>query len=104
MGAITRMKVVLVLLFAACVSAEWTCDDCKAASEALGVYTTTDDALNRMSEILVAELCPQAPSPDKCVEDLPGFWGSLAIYVFPEHYKHIFMTWTVQRKRHLFLA
>merc|ERR1712002_53117 len=83
------MKLVALFLLSTGVSAEWTCDDCKAASELLATYTTTDDALDRQNEILVADLCPQAPDPEKCVQDLPGFWDSMAIYIFPGHYKHL---------------
>merc|ERR1711872_897210 len=84
-----RMKVVALLLFAASASAEWTCDDCKAAAAALGTYTTSADALAQESDILVAELCPQADDPDTCVKELPGLWAAMAPYIFPEHYKHI---------------
>merc|ERR1711962_1691930 len=98
------MKVVALLLFAASASAEWTCDDCKAAAAALGTYTTSADALAQESDILVAELCPQADDPDTCVKELPGLWAAMAPYIFPEHYKHICEDMECPDKRPIFLA
>merc|ERR1712180_386021 len=88
-NCLVKMKVVAILLLAASVSAEWTCDDCKAAAAALGTYTTSADALAQESDILVDELCPEADDPDTCVKELPGLWAAMAPYIFPEHYKHI---------------
>merc|ERR1711970_1367916 len=92
-------KALSLLLIASSVAAEWTCDDCKEAAQALGVYTTSDDALDVQSDILVAELCPQAPDQrnvSKTCQDSGIQWPST--FSLSTTSTSV-MTWIVQLKR-----
>merc|ERR1712121_217399 len=84
-----NMKVIAFLFLAASASAEWTCEDCAKASKDMATYSTSEDAINVQSAMLVASLCDQAPDPEQCAKDLPVFWAPLAKIIFPEHYKHV---------------
>merc|ERR1711915_66119 len=78
-----------VLVFAASVSSDWTCDDCARASKALATFSVDPEAINAMVDVLIPEICPTSPDPDTCLMEMPRFWDAIAKVIFPEHWSHI---------------
>merc|ERR1712002_1304624 len=83
------MKFLGFLIFIISVSAEWTCDDCEVAGHALGEATTTEEAIEWQTLLLVAEFCPEADDPAACEQQLPPFWTALVKIIYPESFEHM---------------
>jgi hypothetical protein len=84
------MKIIFLLsLLATACYAEFTCDDCVYAAGRLVEITTEEGSLDAQTEILMAEMCPQTPDPETCVENLPWFWPALGKVILSEHWKYI---------------
>lgn len=73
----------------ACKGADWTCDECEEGAAALGQFTTTPEATQAQTEVLLAEVCPGSDDPDACVTKLPAFWAELAVIILPQHFTYI---------------
>jgi hypothetical protein len=74
-----------LLAFASAADPEG-CEDCKAVVMTLSAYLTSQESVNNQVDLLLAEVCPQAQSPDDCVEKLPAFWGRVAMVMWPGYY------------------
>ena len=62
------------------------CEDCTAVVMTLSAYLTSQESVNNQVDLLLAEVCPQAQSPDDCVEKLPAFWGRVAMVMWSGYY------------------
>merc|ERR1712021_252455 len=71
----SKMKVLASLFLAVgLASAEWTCEECEEAHDALSAYTTSEEAIAGQVDVLVGVICPETEDPDFCTENLPAFW------------------------------
>ena len=79
----------LFLLVGLVCGEDWTCDECVEGGAALGSFASSETAIASQSDLLLAEVCPQAEDVDMCIEALPGFWAALSPIIFPLHFSHI---------------
>eukprot|EP00091_Calanus_sinicus_P015513 TRINITY_DN3383_c0_g1_i12.p1 TRINITY_DN3383_c0_g1~~TRINITY_DN3383_c0_g1_i12.p1 ORF type:complete len:201 (-),score=77.48 TRINITY_DN3383_c0_g1_i12:8-610(-) len=83
------MKLIIALsclLAVASATSEATCEDCQAVVMTLSAYLSAEESVGRQVEVLLAEVCPQAESPEDCVEQLPAFWGRIAMVLWPGYF------------------
>ena len=74
----TLPQVFLLLALSILVSAEWTCEECQTLTGAVMGAVTSEEDIEIQVELMVAGVCPQVEDVEMCVEELPGFWRSLA--------------------------
>ena len=58
----------------------------KALVSTLGAHLVSEHSLAEQDEILVSGLCPQAENVAECEEQLPNFWESIALVLWPAYY------------------
>ena len=58
----------------------------KALVSTLGAHLVSEHSLAEQDEILVNGLCPQAENVAECEEQLPNFWESIALVLWPAYY------------------
>ena len=46
----------------------------------------SEHSLAEQDEIMVGGLCPQAENVAECEEQLPNFWESIAVVLWPAYY------------------
>merc|ERR1711936_1518263 len=64
-------------------------DGCVAGGKRLAAFISNPQAIAYDVTILLAAVCPQAPDPDFCLENLPDFFETIALMVFPIHCSYI---------------
>ena len=79
----------LLSLLALAAAQDWTCEECVEGGALVGSYASSETAIADQTAILLAELCPTAPDPALCAEQLPAFWSSISVIMMPIHYSHI---------------
>ena len=62
------------------------CEECTTIVDTIANYLSGQDSIDRQVGILVAEVCPQSENPDECVENLPEFWGRVAMVLWPGYF------------------
>merc|ERR1712083_1278594 len=85
MGEIT-MKTIIALSFLLAFATADTCTDCTALVSAIGAHLVSEHSLAEQGEIMVNGLCPQAENVAECEEQLPNFWESIALVLWPAYY------------------
>ena len=58
----------------------------QALVSALGAHLVSEHSLAEQDEIMVGGLCPQAENVAECEEQLPNFWESIALILWPAYY------------------
>ena len=58
----------------------------QALVSTLGAHLISEHSLAEQDEILVNGLCPQAENVAECEEQLPNFWESIALILWPAYY------------------
>ena len=78
----------LLLIFGAIASAssDATCEDCKAVVNTISSFLTTQESIDRQTEILLAEICPIDPVPEDCFKQLPDLWPKVAMVLWPGYW------------------
>merc|ERR1711970_594702 len=64
-----------------------TCPDCYALVSTLAASLTTQEALSKQVEVLLAKVCPKSSEPEKCQEQLPALWTEIGESLWPNYYK-----------------
>ena len=83
------MKFLIVLqayLALASATSDATCEDCQSVVTTLSYYLTTQESINHLFEILLAEVCIIDPVPEDCLEQLPAFWPQVAMVLWPGYF------------------
>merc|ERR1712172_451317 len=80
------MKTIIAFAFFLAVASADTCTDCTAVVSALGARLVSEHSLAEQDEIMVGGLCPQAENVAECEEQLPNFWESIALILWPAYY------------------
>ena len=82
------MFLTVLSVFAALTSAtsEPTCEDCQAVVTTLSSFLTTEESIDKQTEILLAEVCPIDPVPEDCLGQLPAFWPKVAMVLWPGYF------------------
>merc|ERR1739842_161018 len=80
------MKTIIAFAFFLAVASADTCTDCTAVVSALGAHLVSEHSLAEQDEIMVGGLCPQAENVAECEEQLPNFWESIALILWPAYY------------------
>ena len=58
----------------------------QALVSTLGAHLVSEHSLAEQDEIMVNGLCPQAENVAECEEQLPNFWESIAVVLWPAYY------------------
>merc|ERR1712172_31830 len=80
------MKTIIAFAFFLAVASADTCTDCTALGSTLGAHLVSEHSLAEQDEIMVNGLCPQAENVAECEEQLPNFWESIALVLWPAYY------------------
>merc|ERR1711936_849168 len=80
------MKTIIAFVALLAVATADTCTDCKALVSTLGAHLVSEHSLAEQDEIMVGGLCPQAENVAECEEQLPNFWESIALILWPAYY------------------
>merc|ERR1711962_810886 len=51
-----------------------------------GAHLVSEHSLAEQDEIMVNGFCPQAENVAECEEQLPNFWESIAVVLWPAYY------------------
>merc|ERR1712179_662564 len=90
MGSVLKqkstMKTIIAFVALLAVATADTCTDCKALVSTLGAHLVSEHSLAEQDEIMVGGLCPQAENVAECEEQLPNFWESIALILWPAYY------------------
>ena len=80
------MAALLVLLALARGQSQMTCEDCSNLADALAKASTSDSAIAAELAVILPVVCPGAPDPAECEDELPAFWEAIARAVFTDDY------------------
>merc|ERR1712127_736587 len=83
--ATMKLFLAVCAVLAATAAAD-SCSNCQAVVGTLAAYLTSPDSIGKQQGILLGGLCPGVEDVEACVADLPAFWESIAMLLWPGYY------------------
>ena len=80
------LSVICAFLSLSFATSEPTYEDCVTVVSTISTYLTNQEIIDYQVGVLLSQVCPQAESPDECVDQLPAFWSRVAMVLWPGYY------------------